>query len=310
MTDPAQLPGHRLLPPQTTALERAVADVAPAWDAFAGITANIETARPVVYKPWLAAEWHLAQFAPLFADLDALFAEGLPWLLERGTVASVRRALSWLGYGDVLIEEDGAYLHIDPGAIVDDAAIAAMRRVVVASLPAHVRFYRVFHDYDLRPIRLDHGPALDAGMLDNDSGVWVDDTKSSFLRRFAFAFGIEADAPIHSGQLRAYANAIHDDNSWRLDAWALDSEIELDAAGRAQELVAFALPDEDLPAQGAYLEERAAEPVTPDESDLLPLVHVLFTDAASVLPQTMARWGGPWGGPWREAIPSRYSESS
>lgn len=310
MSAPVVLPGHRLLPPQTSALERAVADIAPLWDDFAGLTRNIEAQRPAAYAPWLAAEWHVAQFAPYFPDLDALFAAGLPWLQERGTIASLRRVLAWLGYADALIEEDGAYLHIDPGVIVDDEALARIRHVVVASLPAHVRFYRVFHGYDLRPIRLDHGPALDVGLLDNDSGVWVDDVKGSFQQRFAYAFPIEPDAPVPYAQWRTFSTAIHDDDSWRLDAWALDSEILLEAAGRAQELVANALPDEEHPVFGAYLEERAAESPTPDESDLLPLAHGYLPKARQALPPTLARWGGPWGGPWREAIPTRYSEET
>lgn len=311
MSAPAILPGHRLLPPQTSALERAVADTAPLWDGFAGLTRNIETQRPAAYAPWLAAEWHVAQFAPYFPDLDALFAAGLPWLQERGTVASLRRVLAWLGYADAVIEEDGAYLHIDPGQIVDDVALARIRHVVLASLPAHVRFYRVFHELDLRPLRLDHGPGLDAGMLDNDSGVWVDDTKASFLTRHAFAFGIEPDAPIHYAHWHTYAMALHDDNSWRLDAWALDSEILLDAAGRVQELVAQALAEDvELPVSGAYLIEHAAEPPTPDEADTLPLAMAGDSTTLQSLLPTMARWGGPWGGPWREAIPNRYSEST
>src|SRR5256885_9108417 len=63
---------------------------------------------------------------------------------------------------------------LDLGRIIGDAELASVAHVVRASLPAHVRFYRVFHGHDLRPLRLDHGPGLDAGMLDNDSGTWID----------------------------------------------------------------------------------------------------------------------------------------
>src|SRR2546427_10999513 len=77
-------------------------------------------------------------------------------------------------YDGAQLDEDGAWLHLDLGRIIGDAELASVAHVVRASLPAHVRFYRVFHGHDLRPLRLDHGPGLDAGMLDNDSGTWID----------------------------------------------------------------------------------------------------------------------------------------
>lgn len=275
---------------------------------------------PAAALPWLADQFNVVgplwRYLPGEAARREAIRNAVQWHRAKGSPWAIQEALRWIGYHvDVVTEYSTATRWTeyelrfatppDPDAVAEIVALARF------AAPARAHLVRIFDEIsDLRPIRLDHGPALDAGMLDNDSGVWNNEipVKGSFGFRFAFAFAIEHDLPIAWGQLRAYATAIHDDNSWRLDAWVLDSEIELDAAGRAQELVAFALADEDLPPEGTFLEERVGMPPTPDESDLLPLVHASFTNAASVLPQTMARWAGAWGGPWREAIPTRYSE--
>ena len=134
MSAPVVLPGHRLLPPQTSALERAVADIAPLWDDFAGLTRNIETQRPTAYAPWLAAEWHVAQFAPYFPDLDALFAAGLPWLGPVGRLDKASEGLlllsndtTWAaGITDPATHLDKTY-HVQVAGQPDAAVLAAMR---------------------------------------------------------------------------------------------------------------------------------------------------------------------------------------
>src|SRR5256885_368192 len=104
---------------------------------------------PAAFLPWLAAEWGIAQFDRYFDDVPALIANGLPWLRERGTAASMQRALGWLGYDGAQLDEDGAWLHLDLGRIIGDAELASVAHVVRASLPAHVRFYRVFHGHEI-----------------------------------------------------------------------------------------------------------------------------------------------------------------
>ena len=162
---------RHILPPQSTSLERAVDETMPAWGHMADAIEPASVRADPQFQPWLAVQWQVAQFAPYFPTMAALLAEALPWLMERGNAASLRRALGWLGFHSVVIDEDGAWLHIDAGQPLQADQLAAVAHVVRASLPAHVHFYRVFHGYDLRPIVLDRGPALDAGMLDGYSGV-------------------------------------------------------------------------------------------------------------------------------------------
>ncbi|MDA1877788.1 phage tail protein, partial [Bacillus cereus group sp. BY112LC] len=141
-------PRRHVLPPNATALEKAVDQVVPNWDGLAGAFPAPAQGEPAAFLPWLAAEWGIAQFDRYFDDVPALIANGLPWLRERGTAASMQRALGWLGYDGAQLDEDGAWLHLDLGRIIGDAELASVAHVVRASLPAHVRFYRVFHGHD------------------------------------------------------------------------------------------------------------------------------------------------------------------
>ena len=152
--------GRHILPPQSTALERAVDEAMPLWGHLADAIEPASIRADGQFQPWLAVQWQVAQFAPYFASMSELLAEAVPWLMERGNAASLRRALGWLGFHSVVIDEDGAWLHIDAGQPLQAYQLAAVAHVVRASLPAHVHFYRVFHGYDLRPIVLDRGPAL------------------------------------------------------------------------------------------------------------------------------------------------------
>lgn len=278
---------------------------------------------PAAVLPWLADQFNVVgplwRFLPDEAARRAAVRNAVQWHRAKGTPWAVTEALRWIGLSAEVVDEYSTSnrwaeyeLRFDaPPSMADMPRIVELARFAA---PARAHLVRMFDALtDVRPIRLDHGPPLDVGMLDNDSGVWIDDggVKGSFGVRYAYAFAIEPNAPIHSGQLSTYAVVLHDDDSWRLDAWALDSEILLDAAGYAQELIAQALPDDvDLPVGSAYLEERAAEPPTPDEADVLPIAMAGDTNACQSLPETLARWGGPWGGPWREAIPYRYSEET
>lgn len=237
----ATAPRRHVLPPQSSALERAVDEVMPAWDALADAFRPPSAGTPPAFVAWLAAEWELGQFAPYFPTLDALIAAALPWLFERGSAASVRRVLTWLGFADVQIEEDGAFLHINLGRVATAEEIGRIAHVVRASVPAHVYFYRVFWGYDARPIKLDAGPALDSGQLDDDSGVWVAVNDDGPVKA---SFGVRHGDTVPQATARAAldlythaycAKTVYDDRPV-LDAWRLDSKIMVDAFGGIGEL--------------------------------------------------------------------------
>ena len=218
-----------ILPPNATPLERAFDAAIPQWDALA------DQAEPAALRnndsvlPWIAAHWQLGQFDRYFEDPRELLANGLPWLRERGSAAAVKRAMGWLGYSGVRIEEDGARLHINPGRSVTIADLQLLAHVVRGSIPLHVQFYRVFYRYDLRRIRLDNRPLLDSGMLDSDSGVPVDVGDGTVLASQGEFFSSVAQRPRHAS-LRNLTSIIWEHttrrrDSMRLDAWRLDSHI-------------------------------------------------------------------------------------
>lgn len=215
-----------LLPPSSTPLERALSQTLSWWpevEAAVDAIATIRTARPSGFSPWLAAEWRLSDFAGYFATPEDLIEAGLPWLKLRGTAAAVKLALSWIGLPAVLTEEDGARLHIDPGRITSLAELAAIRHLVEASLPAHVLFYRLFHGYDLRALRLDRS-RLDDALLDDDSGADIDGIKISYRRRHGASHDVPAET-VGTSRDRHWRAAVRHDDALRLDLWRLDGEL-------------------------------------------------------------------------------------
>lgn len=296
-------PRRHLLPPQATALERAVDQSAPQWDDLADAFTAPSVGEPEAFAPWLAAEYELSQFAPYFASTAELIAQGLPWLFVRGSAASVRRALAWVGFPDVHIEEDGPYLHIDLGRIATADEVSRAAHVVRASLPAHVHFYRVFHGYDLRPIVLDRGPALDAGMLDGYSGVPAgSDLVVSFGERAGYTL---PTAPAQGGtgaQTHVRVSTSRYDDMPVLDAWRLDSHILAGVSGGVMELFVGTC-NAPQPGGGQLLQRRETASAVPW---LAPAPVGARLDAhAQALPVPVhpaPRWGGHWGqahgGPW------------
>lgn len=306
-----------VLPPASTALERAIDQGMPAWDGLAEAMAptgpRVIDAYPVAFYPWLAAEWGLADFARYFDSLADLLEAGRPWLLERGSAAAVRRVLGWLGFDQVQIEEDAAYLHIDLGRAASPAEMSEIARVVRSSIPAHIRFYRVFHSYDLRPITFDGGQALDVGLLDNDSGVWVStdtgDLKASFAK-----LQTRDVTPWPHGAIEATGTAVHALTMPRadrveLDAWSLDSYVIVDTYSGV----------------GAMFTGTCEAP-TPGDPQMVPgrlhqaEIAWLASDPTGIRTDANAieilspmpaprRWVGPWDSrPWRTSIDSKHTQ--
>jgi len=169
------MPARRtILPPNATPMERAFDAAVPQWDALADQAEPAALRQNASMLPWMAAHWQISQFDRYFEDPRVLLENGLPWLRERGSAAAVRRAMGWLGYRGVKIEEDGALLHIDPGREITAADLRYLAHVVKASLPLHVRFYRVFHRLDRRVLRTNSRPGLNHGLLQADSGTPMD----------------------------------------------------------------------------------------------------------------------------------------
>ncbi|WGG48835.1 phage tail protein [Rugamonas sp. DEMB1] len=271
----------RLLPSNATPLERALARAAPraALDALADAPAGLR--RPQAscgaLAPWLAAEWQLAEFAPYFDSTAALIEAGLPWLRQRGTAASVKRALSWLGY-QATLEEEGPWLQIDPGDAYAQLRVDAVAQLVRASLPAHARLYRMYHGYDLRPLRLDGG-RLDDALLDDDSGVLVDGIKLSFAARRGGVADLPGEVPGHARTDTLCAVVPYDDRMM-LDTWLLDSELIADGRFIMGQLVTGTTAD------------TAAAPATLTAHRTMALSQLLLDGDESALDDINGQLGG------------------
>lgn len=237
-----------ILPPNVTPLERAVDLSAPHWDAIAATLPGAGDL-PASFLPWTAAELGVSAFAPYFEDERALVAAARLWLRERGTAAAVRRALGWLGYTGVLIDEDGPLLHLDPGRYITAAELLPIAHVVRASIPAHVAFYRVFHLLDGRALVLDQGPPLDVGLLDSDGGapVAVDPWGEPIVVSQAIDHTREAQPPAYADGLQSATIDITTPAHRRLDdmlldVWALDGDLHITPASGPQSVRTQYLP--------------------------------------------------------------------
>ncbi|MDA8444763.1 phage tail protein [Paracidovorax valerianellae] len=290
-----------VLPPASTPLETVIDTTFPrAWGTLAELVEPASTAHNAQLLPWIAQQWQVTQFAPYFDTVDALMAEAVPWLMERGSAASVRRALRWLRYHSVTIDEDGAWLHIDAGQNLTAAELARVAHVVRESLPAHVNFWRVFHGYDVRPIVLDKGPALDAGMLDGYSGVpGGSGLEVSFGERGGGTLPLAPVLPgVGAATHRRISVARYDDMPV-LDAWRLDSHVLAGVSGGVMELFSSTCNAAN-PGGGTLLQREIPSAAVPWIAP--PPVGARTDAAASLQPSTLhpsPHWGGPWAGPWQ-----------
>ena len=226
-----QAPRRHLLPPNATPLERAIDQTFPQWD---GLAEAMQPAVIATHPAWLAsaaADWQLGQFVGYFDTVQALLAAGIPWRMRRGNPASVRQALGWLGYSTVNIEQDGYLLHIDPGRLVADHELLHIARVVRASLPLHVRFYRLYHGLDARALRYDGATRYDGALYDNDRGTMVelpdgeDPIKVSQWEGHATGSAALPSAPI-TALCRGWRHTVvAAADAMAYDAWAYDGEI-------------------------------------------------------------------------------------
>ncbi|AVS66641.1 phage tail protein [Paracidovorax avenae] len=291
-----------ILPPNATPLERAIDQTAPAWDHIAeAFTPPGAGGSQPGFAPWLAAEYELAEFSPYFDDVQSLIAEGLRWLFQRGTMAAALRALSWVGFAGARVEEDGPYLHIHTGRIPSMEEVRRIAHVVRASLPAHQSLYRLVHGLDLRPVVADAGPEVDVGLLDGYSGV-LDPATGVVLsfghHRTTVAPPLPMGQPQGARRGRRIYTARYDDEPL-LDAWRLDSQILIPAAGgvRRRRTSSAALPERpDATAARRSVRGTAAPLQRPAPTSAR---RHISARAAPVLMFAPRRWGGPWGGTYR-----------
>lgn len=308
-----------ILPPASTPLERAVDESLPSgWEALADAVEPASTAAHPGFLPWIAQQWQVGQFDRYFADTPALLAQGLPWLRERGSAAAVRRALAWIGYTSVVLEEDGARLHINPGREVTNADLARMAHVVRASIPLHVSFYRVFYRYDLRLLRWDNRPTWDAALWDNYSGTPVDvgdggppiiGSQGRFTASIAQAPQL---VPVRVASHVHYASRMRRPDSMRWDVWRWDGATQRTLTlGQWLQTAAVLPAYVRLQPLGAPGEARPAT-TTPRPTAVITTDHQQTLGAVSPRMEPPRKWRGRWDGrPWRApSIRSKTTETT
>lgn len=318
MSTAATDPRPTILPTGSTALERAVDQSAPRWDALLGLAGDGPIGLPASFTPWLAAEWGLDGFAAYFAhDPRALITAGLPWLRQRGTPAAVRSALRWLGYTHVTILDDGPWLHIDPGRLIDAPELRLIAHVVRASIPAHVRFYRVFHGLDGRVMRFDGGPHADGGLYDTDTGApidvdpWGDPVKLSQGRVSVRGTNGPAHAALrrcplaHATRLMRRSDVPRYDG-WRFDAGGTHGPRRAGHALRLRLAPAYQRPAALPPAASGLRISGLAVPLAGP-----PLRHATITALHTCDPILMPprTWSGRWDSkPWRHTVAHKLTQ--
>lgn len=221
---------RNLLPPNASDLECAYINCVPRGNLIpaAEKLSNLFAKPPEDYKAWLLAEWNLSQFSSYFKDYDTALNAGLPWLFERGSLYSVERAMGWLGYQTISIEEDQHLIHINPGSAIAANDLKRIEHVVNASLPAHSKFYRMVYGRDLRAGFTDRSQ-FDACLFDDDSGNWSGEPGLSLKLDFLLVSNSALSKYQRKNAISCYRDGalkfITDDLSMRFDSWVLDSVV-------------------------------------------------------------------------------------
>lgn len=297
-----------LQPPSSTRLERSLSRVAhpPALDIAGESPRYIRTSPTPEFAPFIAAEFFLSSFAKYFSTANELIDAGLPWLRQRGTAAAVKRALLWVKI-EGLLEEDGARLHIEPGTHNIFHLLPDIKNLVEKSIPAHVHFYRMYHQWDIRHARLDLS-RYDQCLWDDDSGALIDGVKISFGQRITAVLPV-AERIIKQSRIDSYAAMIRRDQAW-WDSWVIDSEIQLDLFGGIGELLSVLVTPKLLgPVRYRITGDAKPNPVYVHRSRLPVLVSLSTHYAESMQERLYKRnWSGPWNGAWRIAIGYNISE--
>lgn len=293
-----------LLPPNSTELENAWSRLGLGeLDALADLPAGVQVTLPPGFAPVLAAQYFLAQFAEYFDTPEQLLEAGLPWLRERGTGAGVERALDWIDIA-ATVEEDGPLLHLDPGSPRAPARLDDIRKLIAASIPAHVRFYRLFHGYDVRHARLDRS-RWDGSLLDDDSGFIVDGLKLSFGERNA-ALLPAPERGVYPARTQARALLLRRDSMY-WDNWVTDSLWEMDLFGGVGSMHSALVAARELGTPVLLLgrvHQGSADRALP--APLPAATQQRYTHAPERFPRR--KWQGPWSGPWRLTIYSKHTE--
>lgn len=264
--------------------------------------------------PYLAEQFNLV--GPLWEHLQGEAAQreairrAIAWHRAKGTPWAITEALSWIGVTATpddlrsLPTKWAAYELKMPAAPAPELVplIIALAKFAAPARAHLVRLYNVEHD--LRPLILDRGPALDAGMLDGYSGMPTDPSQGGVVLSFAERRGSTLQAAPIGTPTRAATeiriSVSRYDDMPVLDAWRLDSRVLSGISGGFMELSTHV---SDAPQPGGGTLITAEIPTLSSAWEAPPPVGWRTEEAVGIAPVPVhppRHWGGPWGGPWRD----------
>lgn len=254
-----QNPPELLLPPPLNRDGRSRAFTAAAdrlleIDRSVLLVMMVDLAAPEVL-PYLARHFGLLGPPWRYLKTDAArrkaIKEAIYWHRVKGSPAGVELALSWAGHSAGVEDLGGSPLRwaeyelcFDDFDLNTPDKVAEVVELADFASPARAHLRRLHNDYDRRPIILDHGPELDFGMLDDDSGVW--DAESGVKLSFGnnkfigLAPYLSNDGPwpwlAHTSAFSLFCRYV---DKIILDRWRLDSEMVKDHGVVASQLVSL-----------------------------------------------------------------------
>lgn len=140
---------------------------------------NIKGQRLAQFLPFLIYEYGLISLLPYVASQYTLLDEGRAWQIERGTYASIARALGWIESPGILREApvirrwwNSYQVALDNLPPNDGVGLDRIAEALRLSAPMRSDFRRGTHGYDVPMMVLDRHK-LDGAALDTDSGISV-----------------------------------------------------------------------------------------------------------------------------------------
>ncbi|WDD98378.1 phage tail protein [Thalassomonas actiniarum] len=187
-----------LLPPNASELQRHLAELnqfKPEFELALKQIRELKNTPSDELLHWLVWEYGLEAILPYSSDMRQMLTTGLNWQRIRGTPGALKMALLWLGIVSPDIEHEAPGRHfyeyqIDPGKVPGDEDITRIINLARMSAPVRSRLARIFHDYDVRKLKLSEQHVSEFGHLLSDySGIAVEggETKLSFSRKHSSA---------------------------------------------------------------------------------------------------------------------------
>jgi hypothetical protein len=188
-----------LLPVNSTAWERALADAAGHRPAIEAAVINIKRAklvlRPPSFLPFLHYEYGLRELAIYLPNPYALIDQGRAWQEIRGTAPAIDLALSWLGMAGAVEEASPERNFWNAFSLIfttlpesDAPLLERIEGVASLSAPMRSKFRRGVFGYDVRALEAEFG-RLDNAMLDWSSGIKATQGTRLFPEGAIWSFG-------------------------------------------------------------------------------------------------------------------------